>query len=528
MKLSRKLVIAVVLALSFGPLSFIAQPARAQLSLIRTIVFPVIGTVHYSDDFGAPRSGHTHEGNDLLGAKLMPLVAAVDGTVSFVVYPEATYGYMVSIRDSDGWKYNYLHINNDHPGTDDDQGGGIFAYAPGIEDGAKVVKGQLVGWMGDSGNAESTSPHLHFEIRAPDDTAISPYQSLQAAPHLTVPTPPAPQATEFWPYGDFSGGASLATGNLNADPNQELVIGAGAGGGPLVRTFVVTSNSSSISATPLSAFYAYDPSFRGGVDVAVGDVNGDGVDEIITAAGTGGGPHIRIFKADGTPLPGFPGFFAYAPSFHGGVHVAIADLNGDHKAEIITGAGAGGGPHVRVFNPDGTMLREFFAYDPNFHGGIDVAATATVGSQVAAIVTAAGKDGGPHVKVFSAAGVEQASFYAYDPAFHGGVRVNIGAIGSGSAPQIITAPASGGGTDFKAFNFTGTAATGYTAFESWWSGGFDAAVLNGALMVATGPTPQSGPASRRVTVQQAASGNSNQNNFNNRNNFNNNPSRFQN
>src|SRR5690349_14956320 len=83
------------------------SPARAQAEQ-RDIVFPVIGSVRYSDDFGAPRSGgRTHEGNDLLGQKMMRLVAAVDGTIRFVAYPQPSYGYYVSIEDSAGYRYNY-------------------------------------------------------------------------------------------------------------------------------------------------------------------------------------------------------------------------------------------------------------------------------------------------------------------------------------------------------------------------------------------------------------------------------------
>ena len=94
--------------LVFSPILNVNR-ANAQLSAVRTIVFPVIGKVTYYDDFGNARVGHTHEGNDLMGQKLMPLVATVDGTISLVNYPEASWGYSVSIKDKDGYSYNYLH-----------------------------------------------------------------------------------------------------------------------------------------------------------------------------------------------------------------------------------------------------------------------------------------------------------------------------------------------------------------------------------------------------------------------------------
>jgi hypothetical protein len=143
------------------------------------IVFPVVGDVTFTDDFGAPRVGHTHEGNDLIsvgGIKMRPIVAAADGVVDWI---DGDCCHM-SIDHGDGWKTVYIHLNNDTPGTDDGLGWGI---ADGIEVGSQVVQGQLIGYLGDSGNAENATPHLHFEIRR-DGVAIDPYSYLLAAPHL--------------------------------------------------------------------------------------------------------------------------------------------------------------------------------------------------------------------------------------------------------------------------------------------------------------------------------------------------------
>ncbi len=160
-----------------------AQTSTATSSAeVRSIVYPTEKTVPLSNDFGDARSGsRKHEGNDLVGAKMMPLYAAVTGRVKSVEIPEPSWGYAIVLEDEEGYTYHYIHVNNDTPGTDDGAGGPEHAYAPGIVRGAQVTKGQLVGWMGDSGNAESISAHLHFEIRRPDGTAIDPYASLSAA-----------------------------------------------------------------------------------------------------------------------------------------------------------------------------------------------------------------------------------------------------------------------------------------------------------------------------------------------------------
>jgi hypothetical protein len=133
-------------------------------------------------------------------------------------------------------------------------------------------------------------------------------------------------------------------------------------------------------------FYAYDPAFGGGVHVAAADTTGDGVAEIITGAGPSGGPHVRVIGFDGARLEELTSFYAYDPAFVGGVSVAGADVTGDGIAEVITGAGAGGGPHVRVIDLSGgspTEITSFYAYDAAFFGGVQVASAATPRGEVA-------------------------------------------------------------------------------------------------------------------------------------------------
>src|SRR5437667_33180 len=140
--------------------------------------------------------------------------------------------------------------------------------------------------------------------------------------------------------------------------------------------------------------------FRGGVSVAVGDVNGDGFADVIAGAGPGGGPHVKVFSGkDGSLLQSF---MAYDPGFTGGVSVAAGDVNGDGKADVITGAGPGGGPNVTIFDAAGTLLHSFFAYAQGFSAGIYVAPADVNHDGLADVVTGAGAGGGPNVSVFSA------------------------------------------------------------------------------------------------------------------------------
>ena len=199
--------------------------------------------------------------------------------------------------------------------------------------------------------------------------------------------------------------------------SQLVATGADAGGGPNVVLFDALTHNF------VQSFFAYDPKFTGGVRIAVGDVNGDGFADIITAPGPGGGPDIHVY--DGATGQFLRQFFAYDMNFTGGVHVAAGDVNGDGFADIICGADAGGGPNVTVFSgQDGSRLVSFFPYDPAFTGGVTVAVADMDGDGKVEVVTGAGPGGGPHVKVFGGPALApQYSFAAFDPAFTGGVFV---------------------------------------------------------------------------------------------------------
>jgi hypothetical protein len=239
----------------------------------------------------------------------------------------------------------------------------------------------------------------------------------------------------FGKPAEFNGGVFVAVGDVTGDGVPEIVTGAGPGGGPHVRIFRVSRPpfTSSVHINPLGDFFAYSPSFAGGVRVAVGDLDGDGVNELLTAAGPGGGPHVQAFKIDtagrATPVASF---FAYDPGFAGGVFVAAGDVDGDGRDEIITGADAGGWPHVRTFTvaPGFAAVSEqsgFLAYAAGFSGGVRVGAGDVDGDGRAEILTGAGPGGGPHVLAVSRApdGTLRvvSSFLAFDPSFGGGTFV---------------------------------------------------------------------------------------------------------
>jgi len=144
------------------------------------IVFPVVGKVQYVDDFGAPRSGGAHQGNDLMSKKRSPAVAAESGKVKYWT-TSASAGCMLYLYGDSGTTYYYIHLNNDLTLKNDNRGKCVKGVAYAVNNGAKVAAGQQIGYVGDSGDADGLSAHLHFEVHPGGGRAVSPYPYLQKA-----------------------------------------------------------------------------------------------------------------------------------------------------------------------------------------------------------------------------------------------------------------------------------------------------------------------------------------------------------
>lgn len=145
------------------------------------LVFPQDAEVtHFDDTWGHARSGgRRHKGSDLMAPKLTPVYSVADGVVS-IMRKSGLAGYWIGIEHAGGVESWYMHLNNDDPGTDNGRASLDQVYAPGIEVGSFVSAGQLIGYVGDSGNAERSGSHTHFELRV-DGQAIDPYPLLVEA-----------------------------------------------------------------------------------------------------------------------------------------------------------------------------------------------------------------------------------------------------------------------------------------------------------------------------------------------------------
>lgn len=166
-------------------LSLVTSAAATPTKRVPRLIFPVVGTASYYDDFGEPRAGGAHQGNDLLAARHAPAVAVEGGTVKLWT-TSVQAGCMLYLHGDSGTTYLYIHLNNDLTARNDNQGTCVAgtSYAPGLKDGARVAAGQLIGFVGDSGDANGIHPHLHFEVHPNDGAAVDPYPYLRKAQQL--------------------------------------------------------------------------------------------------------------------------------------------------------------------------------------------------------------------------------------------------------------------------------------------------------------------------------------------------------
>jgi len=162
------------------------RPKPKTVPIGNRLIFPVVGPVQYTDDFGAPRPGGVrHEGNDIMAAKKSLAVAVENGTVKFG-HNSAHAGCYLYLYGKSGAYYLYIHLNNDVTMANDNRGkcGPGMSYVKGLKNGQKVKAGEPIGYVGDSGDANGIHAHLHFEVHPHGGGAVDPYPYLNRALRL--------------------------------------------------------------------------------------------------------------------------------------------------------------------------------------------------------------------------------------------------------------------------------------------------------------------------------------------------------
>lgn len=280
----------------------------------------------------------------------------------------------------------------------------------------------------------------------------------------------------------FRGGASVAAGD------GVIVTGAGPGGGPEVRLFTSTG-------ALLGTFDAYDNDYTRGVKVALCDLDGDGENEIITGTNQGGTPQVRTFSQAGEPVF-TPGFFAFSRKFTGGVTIACGDVDGDGTNDIVTGSGVGQEPKVKIFDrygrPNDIVIRPFASTDK---GGVSVAVANVDGGAASEIVTAIYRFGRSIVKTYRADAGHTivGQFEGWAESVQGGFHVAAGDLDEDGRDEILVAVANGSTPHVRAFEAFGKALPqNFFAYEKAFRGGVNIAVGDadgdGSVEIVTAPS----------------------------------------
>ena len=205
-------------------------------------------------------------------------------------------------------------------------------------------------------------------------------------------------------------------------PDPAIFVGSGPDHAPVVKAYDAETGDLKFS------LLAYESTFDGGVRVGTGDFTGDGIPDVVTAPGPGRAPRIKVFDGTtGDQISGAVGsFLAYSPTFEGGVHVAAADVNGDGMNDVVTGAVVSTGARVRAFSgADGSVIADFIVSGSAFDNGIKVAAADISGDGKAEVVVGAGIGGGGLVRTYdpltgTMLSVPLGNFRAFGTSYSGG------------------------------------------------------------------------------------------------------------
>lgn len=225
---------------------------------------------------------------------------------------------------------------------------------------------------------------------------------------------------EFPAYEEkYKLGVNVAVFDMDGDGQEEILTALKERGEGEIKIFDYSGNLKKIITV------VEDKAWRGGLQIAVGDIDGKGSMEIVVAFGAGSEPQVRIFNSEGKLLGVF---LAYEKSFRGGVNLAVANINGRvgrNLAEIITSPGPGREPEVKIFSHRAKLLNSFNGYSKNWQKGVALSAGDINSDGMADIILSAYPGGAPHVRVFDSSGIILESFYAYNEGFINGVKAGI-------------------------------------------------------------------------------------------------------
>ncbi|MDD5040512.1 MAG: phosphodiester glycosidase family protein [Patescibacteria group bacterium] len=302
-------------------------------------------------------------------------------------------------------------------------GTSFFAYDTAVRGGYSVSSGNVTGDARD-------------EILAGTETGMG--------PQVQVFDADGNRKAQFFAYDqNLRNGVRVTACDVNADGFEEIVTAQGKGGWPIVRIF------NAYGTQVEHEFYVLDGKYTGGVNLSCGDTDGDGTSEIVVAASAGGGPHVLVYNASGKILTNF---MAYDTGFRGGIRVSTIDMDGDGRDEIVTGPEVGA-PHVQIFQIRPNELKRlspgFYAFNADYRGGVSVAGVDTDGDGTKELVVGVGGNATPLVRIYNIREEMQKEFFVFETNFLGGVNVAGGDVDNDGSEELIVAPRSSGGPQVR-------------------------------------------------------------------------------
>jgi len=238
---------------------------------------------------------------------------------------------------------------------------------------------------------------------------------------------------EWQPYpGGFAGEIVVVGADLDNDGKDEIITAPGAGGGPHVKIWDGYGNEK------YDDFFALDNAYRQGIEIAAGDIDGDKTKEIIVSAIEGNKAVIKIFNCFGTQV--YENIYFELENSFEPMKISTLDLGLDKVEEIIAAQSSGNQPKILFLRRDGTVINQFLAYAPSFGGGVNL--TSVKEDNYNLIITGAGFSGGPHIRFFDGFGKLQKDprFFSYNEKFRGGVNVAWGDVTGDGQANLITLP----------------------------------------------------------------------------------------
>ncbi|MCA9375550.1 MAG: hypothetical protein KC925_00620 [Candidatus Doudnabacteria bacterium] len=303
------------------------------------------------------------------------------------------------------------------------------------------------------------------------------------------------QTNHFTTFAMTSSVGSIQSGNTVP---YKIVTGSGVGSGPQVHVYDKETNKN-------SSFFAYDSSLRTGVNVATGDLNGDGTIEIVTAPAGNGGPHVKVFTKDGDLLSSF---MAFPAGFRGGVTVATADTNGDGRDSIIVAPASAGGPQVKVFDENANLLSTFFPYSGSLRMGLHLGSADTEGDNKDRILVSPAEGYGPQVQVYDENTNKVSTFFAFPSSLRCGAFPTSGDLNGDGADEIIVGAGQGCGPQVHVYDKNANLLSSFMAFDSRLRTGTKVAGgdmnLDGSLEIITAPGVGGGPHVRVFSAEDAS------------------------